>query len=54
VKEGLVDEYCLLVHPLALGRGLPIFSGLAKPTDLKLVSATTFATGAVAHVYRPA
>ena len=54
VKEGLVDEYCLLVHPVALGRGLPIFSGLAKPTDLKLVSATTFATGAVAHVYRPA
>jgi dihydrofolate reductase len=53
VKEGLVDEYCLLVHPVALGRGLPIFSGLAKPIDLKLVSATTFATGAVAHVYRP-
>jgi dihydrofolate reductase len=54
VKEGLVDEYCLLVHPVALGRGLPIFSGLATPIDLKLVSATTFATGAVAHVYRPA
>ncbi|HET6620182.1 MAG TPA: dihydrofolate reductase family protein [Dongiaceae bacterium] len=54
VKEGLVDEYCLLVHPVALGRGLPIFSGLATPIDLKLVSATTFATGAVAHTYRPA
>jgi dihydrofolate reductase len=54
VKEGLVDEYCLLVHPVALGRGLPIFSGLATPIDLKLVSATTFATGAVAHVYQPA
>jgi dihydrofolate reductase len=54
VKEGLVDEYCLLVHPAALGRGLPLFSGLAEPTDLKLVSATTFAAGAVAHVYRPA
>jgi dihydrofolate reductase len=54
VKQGLVDEYRLLVHPVALGRGLPLFSGLAKPLDLKLVSATTFASGAVAHVYRPA
>jgi dihydrofolate reductase len=54
VKEGLVDEYCLLVHPVALGRGLPIFSRLARPIELKLVSATTFAGGAVAHTYRPA
>ena len=54
VKAGLVDEYCLLVHPAVLGRGLPLFSGLAKPVDLKLVSATTFASGAVAHVYHPA
>jgi len=54
VKEGLIDEYRLLVHPVALGRGLPLFSGLAKPLDLRLVSATTFASGAVAHIYRPA
>jgi dihydrofolate reductase len=53
-KEGLVDEYCLLIHPVALGRGLPLFSALTKPLDLKLVSATAFATGAVAHTYRPA
>ena len=54
VKHGLVDEYHLLVHPVALGRGLPLFSGLAKPLDLKLVKATTFEAGAVAHIYRPA
>jgi riboflavin biosynthesis pyrimidine reductase len=53
-KEGLVDEYCLLVHPVALGRGLPLFSSLARPLQLKLVSATAFATGAVAHTYQPA
>jgi dihydrofolate reductase len=54
VKQGLVDEYRLLVHPVALGRGLPLFSGLPKALYLKLVSATTFASGAVAHVYQPA
>jgi dihydrofolate reductase len=53
-REKLVDEYCLLIHPVALGRGLPLFSELVEPLDLKLVSATTFATGAVAHTYRPA
>jgi dihydrofolate reductase len=54
VRHGLVDEYWLLVHPVALGRGLPLFADLEKPLDLKLVSATAFDGGAVAHIYRPA
>jgi dihydrofolate reductase len=54
VASGLVDEYQLLVHPTALGRGLPLFSELAKPLALTLVSTTPFPGGAVAHVLRPA
>mgnify|MGYP001074091731 CR=1 FL=1 len=54
VKEGLIDEYQLMLHPVALGQGLPLFSTLAKPMDLKLVSSQAFETGAVAQVYRPA
>jgi dihydrofolate reductase len=53
-QSGLVDEYRLLVHPVALGSGLALFSGLAKPLDLKLVSTTPFGAGTVAQVYRPA
>jgi dihydrofolate reductase len=53
VQHGLVDEYHLLTHPIALGHGLPLFSGLAKPLDLKLLSATSFDGGAVAHIYQP-
>ena len=53
VRHGLVDEYRLLIHPVALGRGLPLFAGLPKPLDLKLLSATSFEGGAVAHIYRP-
>lgn len=53
VRSGLVDEYQLLVHPIALGQGLPIFSELPKPIVLHLVSATAFPAGAAAHVYRP-
>ncbi len=52
VRLGLVDEYRLLVHPVALGRGLPLFSGLAAPIDLDVVEVKSFRGGAVAHVYR--
>jgi dihydrofolate reductase len=54
VRTGLIDEYQLLIHPVALGSGLPLFSALSGPADLKLVSETAFDTGAVAHIYRPA
>jgi dihydrofolate reductase len=54
VASGLVDEYRLSIHPLVLGQGQPLFSGLRSPLDLRLVSSTTFAGGAVAAVYRPA
>jgi dihydrofolate reductase len=52
VKLGLVDEYRLLVHPVTLGRGLPLFAELSAPLDLALIDAKTFKSGAVAHVYR--
>jgi dihydrofolate reductase len=54
VARGLVDEYRLLVHPIALGRGLPLFSKAARPLDLRLLEAKRFAGGGVAHVYEPA
>jgi len=50
-REGLVDEYQLLVAPVALGRGLPLFSTLQEPRDLALVEAKPFAGGVVALVY---
>jgi dihydrofolate reductase len=54
IATGLIDEYHLLVHPAALGAGMPIFNGLSKPLDLKLVDVKVFPGGAVAHTYHPA
>jgi dihydrofolate reductase len=54
IAHGLVDQYVLLVHPVALGKGLPVFSDLATPRSLKLVSSKAFPAGAVAQIYRPA
>jgi dihydrofolate reductase len=53
VRLGLVDEYRLLIHPVALGSGLGLFSSLAKPIDLKLISTSAFPGGAIAKIYRP-
>jgi dihydrofolate reductase len=52
--SGLIDEYRLVVHPVALGAGLPLFSGLPKRLDLELRGTTLFRSGIAAHVYRPA
>jgi len=52
VRLGLVDEYRLLVHPVALGRGLPLFADLDERLHLKLTEAITFRSGTVAHIYR--
>jgi len=54
VASGLIDEYCLLVHPVAIGCGRPLFSRLVQPVSLELVQAIAFPAGTVAHVYRPA
>jgi dihydrofolate reductase len=54
VQSGLIDEYRLLVHPVALGRGQPLFSDLATSLDLTLVSSMPFSAGTVANIYQPA
>lgn len=51
---GLIDEYRLVIHPVVLGKGLPLFSQVAKPMDLELRSTTLFRSGIAVHVYRPA
>lgn len=54
VASGLIDEYRLIIHPIALGQGLPLFSGLPRPLDLRLVSRVSFDSGAVGEVYQVA
>jgi dihydrofolate reductase len=54
VASGLIDEYRLVIHPVVLGRGQPLFSGLHSPVDLRLISATPFGSGVVAATYQPA
>jgi dihydrofolate reductase len=54
IETGLIDEFHLIIHPVALGSGLPIFTDLAIPLDLKLVDVKSFPGGIVVHTYHPA
>jgi dihydrofolate reductase len=53
IREGLVDEYQLVVHPVAIGNGTPFFPALDEPLHLRLVESHTFGSGVQMLAYRP-
>lgn len=53
IREGLIDEYRLVIHPVVIGHGTALFSALREPLRLDLVEARTFPTGTAIHVSRP-
>jgi dihydrofolate reductase len=52
-RLGLIDEYRLVILPVALGSGLPLFKDLPKPLRVDLAEARSFPDGTVIHVYQP-
>jgi dihydrofolate reductase len=53
IREQLVDEFRLTVHPVALGDGISLWHGLPEPRRYELISSTAYADGAVTQVLRP-
>ena len=52
-RLGLIDEYRLVILPVALGNGLPLFKDLAGPLRVDLAAAQAFPDGTAIHVYQP-
>jgi len=52
-RHGLVDEYRMVILPVALGGGLPLFRDLPRPLRLDLSEARSFSDGTAIHVYQP-
>jgi dihydrofolate reductase len=51
IRRGLIDEYQLVVHPVAIGAGTPFFPDLERPLGLRLVDTRTFQSGVVYLAY---
>jgi dihydrofolate reductase len=54
LAAGLLDELHLLVHPIAVRRGMRLFDEGETPIPLTLLSSETFKTGVLNLVYGPA
>lgn len=53
IRENLIDEYRLVIHPVVIGIGTSLFGALRKPLGVDLVEARAFPSGTVIHTYRP-
>jgi dihydrofolate reductase len=52
-REGLVDEYQIVLNPVALGGGRTMFDGLKERLRLKLAKSRVFRSGKVFLSYQP-
>jgi dihydrofolate reductase len=54
LKDGLIDELRLMVHPVVVGSGKRLFEEGGEQIALELVDSKTFSTGVVYLTYVPA
>ena len=53
MERGLIDEFHLLLTPVAVGRGRHLFEGIDTAPALKLADVTRFSNGVLKLVYVP-
>ena len=49
---GLIDNYQIMIDPVAIGNGTPIFNGIQHKLDLKLIETKIFKSGVVLLSYK--
>ncbi|GAA3920869.1 dihydrofolate reductase [Chitinophaga oryziterrae] len=53
INLGLIDQYRVSVHPIALGSGKPLFDNLKERIRLNLIKTNVFKSGVVQLIYEP-
>jgi dihydrofolate reductase len=54
LKLDLIDEYQICVHPIVLGKGLPLFKDINDRINLRLLKTKILGSGAIILYYEPA
>lgn len=54
IPAGLIDEFHILVNPVTIGAGTPLFKGLQGTTSFILTDSHAFPSGVVMQRYTPA
>ena len=52
-EAGLIDEYQIMVDPIALGQGTPLFEGIKANLELVLTGSKVFKSGTILLSYQP-
>ena len=52
-QNGLVDEFQIMVNPVVLGNGTPLFEGIEERLNLRLLRTRMFKSGNVLLSYEP-
>jgi dihydrofolate reductase len=50
--QGLIDEYRVILNPVLIGNGKPLFPGLKQQLKLKLANVKQFASGVIVLYYQ--
>ena len=53
LNDGMIDEYRVIVNPVLLGSGTPMFENIGHRIKLKLRNSRSFASGVVVLYYEP-
>jgi dihydrofolate reductase len=54
LQHGLIDQLRLMIHPVVLGVGKPLFTGTGGTKELQLASVTATSAGVVVADYQAA
>lgn len=52
LNEGLIDEMIISIHPVILGAGIPLFSGVARQKKFKMTTIKKFPGGLTQITYK--
>lgn len=52
LNRNLIDELRLCIHPVMIGKGLPLFDQIQRSLQFKLIKTQTFQSGAIVLFYQ--